>query len=232
MIIRTLTVCQTAYLGQRFLQLRGGLAIQFNNQLNDPRPLSPLTISNLLIPLQRPHPRNLMLHNWPRIPIPLRVRPSPTSIRVMNSLVIRDRLQLRHPPSDIRAAGIELFALEQRIEDAEVGLRVDPRAGGEAPAAAVGGEVAVEEVLHEPLLAEAPVEEEVFGEEGGGDHAGAVVHVAGVVGLAHGGVDDRVAGQALGPGVEVGWGVVPSKVGVLWFEGFVHATPPRSMSSI
>ena len=39
-------------------------------------------------------------------------------------------------------------------------------------------------------------------EEGGGDHAHAVVHVAGAPELAHAGVDDRIAGSPRRPGAE------------------------------
>lgn len=49
------------------------------------------------------------------------------------------------------------------------------------------------------------------------------MHVARVVELAHGGVDDGVAGEAGAPGLEGGGGVVPVDVGVFGFEGFVHA---------
>ena len=131
--------------------------------------------------------------------------------------------QLRYPLADILARGIELLALQQGIENAEVGLGIDAGAGAEAPAAVVRRPVAVDQVLHEVDLAEAPVQEQVLGEEGGGDHAAPVVHVARGVELAHGGVDDRVAGVAGGPGVEEGGGVFPGDVGVFGFEGFVHA---------
>jgi len=97
--------------------------------------------------------------------------------------------QLRHPLPYILPLCIKLLALQQRVEDPEIRLRIHARGGGEAPAAVVGRKVPVDEVFHEVALAEAPVDQEVFGEEGGDDHAAPVVHVAGVVELAHGGVD-------------------------------------------
>lgn len=132
-------------------------------------------------------------------------------------------LQLRHPATDILAVGIELLALQQRVEDAEVRLGVDARGGAEAPATVVGREVAVDEAHHEVAFAAAPVEEEVFGEEGGDGHARAVVHVAGLVELAHRGVDEGVARATGAPGEKGGVVVFPLDVGVFGFEGFVHA---------
>lgn len=132
-------------------------------------------------------------------------------------------LQLRHPLPDILPLRVELLTLQRGIEDAKVGLGIDAGAGAEAPAAVVAGEVAVDEVLHEVALAQAPVEEEVLGEEGGDEHAAPVVHVARVGELAHGGVDERVARAAGGPGGEERGGVFPRDVGVFGLEGFVHA---------
>ena len=82
-------------------------------------------------------------------------------------------------------------------------------------------------MLHEVALAHTPVDEEVFGEEGGDGHAGAVVHVTCMVELAHGGVDERVAGLALGPfGEEVGV-IFPFYICVFGLERFVHARVGR-----
>lgn len=78
-------------------------------------------------------------------------------------------------------------------------------------------------MLHKVAFAAAPIDEEVFGEEGGDDHAAAVVHIGRVVELAHGGVDDGEAGVAAAPGVEVLVGVFPVDVHVFGFERLVHA---------
>lgn len=89
--------------------------------------------------------------------------------------------QLRHPLSYKLAFLIKLLRLQPRIEDAKVRLRVDASGRRESPATVIGREVPVNEVRYKVLFAEAPVEEEVFCEEGGGDHAVAIVHIAGVV---------------------------------------------------
>lgn len=134
-----------------------------------------------------------------------------------------DVRKLRHPLADIVPLGIELLALGGGVEDAEVRLGVDARGGAEAPPAVVGREVAVDELLHEEAFPEPPVDEEVFGQEGGRRHARAVVHVPRVQELAHRGVDEGVARVAGAPGAEGGVVVFPGYVGVFGFEGFVHA---------
>src|SRR5579872_825315 len=39
-------------------------------------------------------------------------------------------------------------------------------------------------------------------EKGGGDHANAIMHIAGMPKLAHAGVDDRIAGLSVAPSIE------------------------------
>jgi len=102
-------------------------------------------------------------------------------------------------------------------------LWVDPTARREAPPAVVACEVAVNKEFHEEPLAEAPIKKEVFGEEGGGDHAAAVVHVCHVGKLTHCGVNDRVAGTALAPSGKVLAAIFPFDVGVFRFKRLVHA---------
>lgn len=121
------------------------------------------------------------------------------------------------------AVGIVAFALEQRIEDSEVRLRIHPSRGAEAPPAVIGREVAVDEVLHEIALAHAPIKQQVFGQERCYRHAGAIVHITCMVHLAHGGVDKGVAGAAVAPCFKITARVFPGYVGVLGFEGFIHA---------
>lgn len=185
-------------------------------------PSSRLPPNASLIPRQRPLPTTLMIHHRLRIPILLRHIPRTSPIRIMHRLPLHI-LQLRHPLPDVLALRIELLALQQRIEDAKIRLRVDADAGREAPAAVVAREVAVDQVLHEVALAEAPVEQQVLRQEGRDDHAAPVVHVGGRVHLAHGGVDDGEAGGAGGPAREVVVVVLPLDVGVFVFEGLGHA---------
>jgi hypothetical protein len=131
--------------------------------------------------------------------------------------------QLRHPFSYVLAIGIKLLALQKRIKDLKIGLGIHASAGTEAPSPVVGCEVAVDETFHEVALAHAPVDQHVFGEEGGDDHAAAVVHPADSVELAHGGIDNGLTGATLTPGFEVLVVVPPLNVGVFGFERFVHA---------
>lgn len=172
----------------------------------------------LLIPSQRPIPRLLMIHTHPRIPL----HPHPPPPWVMNRLPLH-LPQLRHPFPNILPALIKFLTLQNRVENPEIWLRIHARAGTETPTAVIGGKVPIDEMLHEVALAHAPVDEEVFGEERGDAHAGAVVHVACMVELAHGGVDEGVAGLALGPFGEEVVIVFPFYVRVFRLEGFVHA---------
>ena len=78
-------------------------------------------------------------------------------------------------------------------------------------------------MLHEIALPEAPVDEQVLGQEARRDHAAPVVHVAGEVELTHSGVDDRKTCVTGSPGGEEIGIVLPSDIGIFGFERFVHA---------
>jgi hypothetical protein len=63
------------------------------------------------------------------------------------------------------------------MKQADVKVWIDACGQVQAPASVVGSLFLVDAAGEEVLLAEAPVKEEVFGEEGGDQHAQAVVHV-------------------------------------------------------
>jgi hypothetical protein len=174
-----------------------------------------------LIPRQRPISCLLMLNNPLWIARLLGLLRSASIIRIMNRLALHI-LQLRNPFPNILPIGIKLLALQKRIENPKIWLRIYARAGAESPSAVIRCEVAVNEMLHEVALAHAPVNEQVFGEEGGYDHAAAVMHPADCIELSHSGVDDGVASAALAPGFELFVIVLPFNVAVFWFEGFIH----------
>ena len=67
------------------------------------------------------------------------------------------------------------------------------------PAAVVGRQIKVVELLGKVSLAPAPVDSQVFDQKARHHHAQPVVHIAAGVDLAHGGIDQRVAGAALAP---------------------------------
>ena len=77
------------------------------------------------------------------------------------------------------------------------------------PAAVVGREVRIDELLLEVALPRALVDQQMFGEEGSDDHSQTVVHPAGLVQLRHRGVDDRVTGFSGCPRVPVLFVVAP-----------------------
>ena len=51
--------------------------------------------------------------------------------------------------------------------------------GAPLPTAVVRGDLAIDEVLHEELLSEAPVDVQVLGQEHGGNHPEAIMHETG-----------------------------------------------------
>lgn len=132
-------------------------------------------------------------------------------------------IQLRHPLPDVLPVRIEPLALQCRVEDPEVRLGIHARAGAEAPSTVIGSEVTINEVFHQVSLAHAPVDQKVFGEEGRGCHACAVMHVACVIELAHSGIDEREASAAFAPSLEEVHVVFPFYLGVFWFVRLVHA---------
>ena len=138
--------------------------------LRESRSIPPQT---LLIPSQRPIPRLLMIHTHLRITL----HPQPPPPRIMNRFSLH-LLQFRHPLPNILPSLIKFLTLQDWIKNPEIRLRIHARAGTETPAAVVGRKVPVNEMLHEVAFAHTPVDEEVFGEEGGDAHAGAVMHVA------------------------------------------------------
>ena len=115
----------------------------------------------------------------------------------------RQLRELRYPAAHIVAVGIELLALEDGIEDAEVGRGIGAAATGPLPAHRVGTEVGVDEGIPIPLRPGLPGLQEVLHEHGGGDHAHAVVLPARRPELPHAGIDDRVAGATTLPSTEV-----------------------------
>lgn len=123
-------------------------------------------------------------------------------VRFVNGLVIH-LSQFRNPFANILPVRVEFLALQQRVENTKVRLRVDAYARTEAPASIVAGKVAIDEVLHEVSLALSPVNEQVLGQERGDDHAASVVHVTEMVQLTHGGIDNGESRSSLAPCREV-----------------------------
>ena len=111
--------------------------------------------------------------------------------------------ELGDPATHILSIGVELLALKDGIEDAEIGSGVGATATGPLPAHGVRAEVGVDEGIPIPLGASVPGLEEVLHEHGGGDHTHAVVLPACLPELTHPGVDDRVAGAADLPRTQV-----------------------------
>lgn len=78
-------------------------------------------------PRQRAVSALLVVDHWPGIPILLCRLPCPASVRVVH-LFVREVTQLGHPVADVVALLVELFALQQRVENAEIRLGIDASA--------------------------------------------------------------------------------------------------------
>ena len=107
--------------------------------------------------------------------------------------------QLRHVAADELALGVELLRLVDRVEDAEIRLRIAAGACRPLPAAVVGGLVEVDQLACEVGLAQPPIEQQVLGKKTRRYHAQAVVHVAGGVELAHRGIHQWIPRAAFLP---------------------------------
>ncbi len=130
--------------------------------------------------------------------------------------------QLGHIAADEIAARIEFLALRHRVENAEVRLRIAAAARRPLPAAVVGRQIEIVEMIGKVALAPAPVDAQVFGQKTRNHHAQAVVHIAGLVDLAHGRVHQRIAGAALAPGGELRRVVAPLNAVVNRLESRIH----------
>ncbi len=108
--------------------------------------------------------------------------------------------ELGHPAADIGPLRVELLSLQDRIEDAEIRRGVGAGPGDPLPARRIVGEVGVDQRVPEPVLAGAPRDQQMLGQQRGDDHPYTVVHPADRPELAQPGIDDRITGAALLPG--------------------------------
>ena len=134
--------------------------------------------------------------------------------------------QLRHPAADIGPIGVELLALQNRIEDAEIGRCIRPAACHPLPARRIGADVGIHQRVPEPGLSALPGHQQVLDQKRGGDHAHPVVHPARCPQFAHAGINDRVAGIASLPCLERVIVFAPRKVRELGPEGLAHQVRP------
>ena len=102
------------------------------------------------------------------------------------------RGEFGHVLADEYAVRIVALRLGDRVEYPEVGLGITTARCGPLPAPIVRCEVEIEQALGEVGFAAAPVDPQILAQERGHDHAQAVVHIAGIVELAHRGIDQRV----------------------------------------
>jgi predicted MFS family arabinose efflux permease len=129
--------------------------------------------------------------------------------------------QLRAPPSDVVPVWIEALALEDGIEDPKEGLGIGAGAGHPLPPAIVIGQVAVEQTIHEDVLARPPIDAQVFHEKGRDDEPSPIRQPCLLRQLPHRRIDDGVPGETLPPGAQGRGAVVPGEAAkplVHWFR--------------
>jgi hypothetical protein len=126
--------------------------------------------------------------------------------------------QFRHPTSNVSPLWIKLGSLQDRVEYPKVWSSIRAHTRGPLPAAVVRGGVAIHEMPHEPLLTPTPIRQQVFDEERGNDHAGAVVHPTGLVQLTHRSIHDRIARASRAPRGELALVVAPLDIAQLGAE--------------
>ena len=110
--------------------------------------------------------------------------------------------QFGHVLADIGRC-VELLALRERRHDPYEHIAVDPGATDPLPIDAVVAVIGIYQAVPVPLLAEAPVDQQMLHQKAGADHPYAVVHPAGLPQLSHAGIDNGIAGHALLPAFEV-----------------------------
>lgn len=101
-------------------------------------------------------------------------------------------------------------------------LRIHPRTSSKPPAPIVTPKIAINQMFHEEFLPHPPVDQEVFGEEGGNNHATPVVHPAGMNKLSHRSIDYWISRPPLLPSLKVALIILPNDIRVLGFKRFIH----------
>ncbi|MNO61292.1 hypothetical protein D3C76_519370 [compost metagenome] len=130
--------------------------------------------------------------------------------------------KLSYPGTDKLPLWIKSLSLGSGVEHPKVGGRIGARSRGPLPATVVGRQIPVDELAHEVILPEPPVDVQILGQETRHYHPQPVVHPAGGVEAAHGGIDYGVAGAPLAPG---GKGIrvpAPGQGRRLWLERAIH----------
>src|ERR1700722_5952760 len=90
--------------------------------------------------------------------------------------IYRQSRQFRYPAPDIEAIRIELLALQDRIEHAEIGRCIGTGACNPLPVGGVAAGVGIDQRVPKPLFSEAPVDQEMLDQEGRRRHPHPVVH--------------------------------------------------------
>jgi len=83
--------------------------------------------------------------------------------------------QLGRPTTDINTLRVILLPLQNRVKYSNKWRRIRPSSGRPLPAAVVGRRITIDELAHEPPLANLKGKEQIFNQEGGCDHPGPIM---------------------------------------------------------
>ncbi len=116
------------------------------------------------------------------------------------------------PVPHIIALPVEFFALQNRVENPEIGCRIRAAPGNPLPAGGVRTDVCINQRVPEPLFAKLPGNTQVLDQERSHDHADPVVHPPGCPQFPHACIDDGKSGHPALPAVEFPSVLAPWKV--------------------
>ncbi len=168
--------------------------------------------------------------------------------------VLRNRPGFMNVPiGQIGQLGIQMrryFPEGSNFRNCVIGLKIRkngetsaPDSGHPLPARTVVGQIRVDQRVPKPPLPFPSVDQQMFGQEGSGDHAHAIVHPTNMLELAHACIDDGITGLALLPAferilavapghrVKVGLQVTFGRIGIVG-EKLVAEFPPADFLQI
>ena len=112
---------------------------------------------------------------------------------------VRQGLQFRYEFAHVTSLQVELFTLQNRIENPEIRGGISARSGYPLPACSIVCRISIDKRIPKPFLALAPIDKQMLDQKGRDDHTHTIVHPSGLPELPHTRIDDRIAGHATLP---------------------------------
>ena len=135
-------------------------------------------------------------------------------------VAVRQGRQFRNPTTHVSAVSIEFLPLQDRVEDSEIRCGIRAASRHPLPTRYIVRKIRVNKGVPKPGLTMPPVNQQVFDEHRGGNHAYPIVHPTGLPQLTHPGIDDREPRLAGLPGPDQSRVILPGKACKLRAKGF------------